>query len=276
MLRLSTLSDIRELKSLYNECFPGETDFCNRYFENVFPNCKAIIYSDASGNIKAAADIIYAEISINGEVLKGMYLYAVSTRKDMRGRGLASEIMNFAEETARLGGVDIMFLITENDSLFDFYKRFGFEKRLLCSDITAEVSNTAAHGEVRPISAKDILTLYNTQAKSKVLRSEQDIEVIQKVYGTKFKGLYDNCGKLLSYCIGSAEGTVYTAYEALGSAENILSLCNTEAAANGCDTLNITAPPYMFGNKYIGCAKCISPKSKKFANSDFYADLLFN
>ena len=276
MLRLSTLSDIRGLKSLYNECFPGETDFCSRYFETVFSNCKALIYSDDGGYIKAAAHIIDAEISISGEVLKGMYLYAVSTRKDMRGCGLASEIMDFAEETAKFGGVDIMFLITENDSLFDFYKRFDFKKRLICSYTTAKVCNTAAHGEIRPISAKDVLTLYNIQAKNKVLRGERDIEIIQEVYGAKFKGLYDSCGNLLSCCIGSAEGTAYTAYEALGSSENILSLCNAEAIANGCDTLNITAPPYVFENKYIGCAKCISPKSKKFANSDFYADLLFN
>ncbi len=274
MLRLSTPSDIPALKSLYNECFPGETDFCDRYFENVFPKCRALIYGDSS--ISAAAHIINAEIVINGVVLKGMYLYAVSTRKNMRGRGFASKLMQSAEAVAIAESADILFLITENDSLFEFYKRFGYKKRLLCSTVQTKANRTELRGEIRPISAKDILTLYNSRVKNRVLRSERDIEVIQRVYGAKFKGLYDNCGRLLSCCIGSAEGTVYTAYEALGSAEDIISLCNACASANNCTGLNITAPPQVFENKYIGCAKFVSDRAKKLADSDFYADLLFN
>ncbi len=274
MLRLSTPSDIPALKSLYNECFPGETDFCDRYFENIFPKCRVLIYGGSC--ILAAAHIINAEIVINGEVLKGAYIYAVSTRKNMRGRGFASELMQSAEATAIAESADILFLITENNSLFNFYKRFGYEKRLLCSTVHTKVNRADLHGEIRPISANDILTLYSGRIKNRVLRSGRDIDIIQKVYGAKFKGLYDNCGRLLSCCIGSAENTVYTAYEALGSAEDIISLCNACAAENNCTELNITAPPQVFENKYIGCAKFVSDRSKKLANSDFYADLLFN
>ena len=56
----------------------------------------------------------------------GAYLYAVCTDKAYRGRGCVSRLIEKAKNTDHV----FLWLIPANDSLFDFYARFGFQKKL--------------------------------------------------------------------------------------------------------------------------------------------------
>lgn len=63
----------------------------------------------------------------------GGYVYAVSTYRENRGRGYASELISKAKNI----GYDFLWLIPAHDSLFDYYKNLGFETKLY-SDIKYE------------------------------------------------------------------------------------------------------------------------------------------
>ncbi|MEZ3421580.1 MAG: GNAT family N-acetyltransferase [Eubacterium sp.] len=65
------------------------------------------------------ADCVYG-------ALKGKYVYAVCTYKAHRGRGYSSALLKEAKKFMQ----DFLWLIPANDSLFDFYKKAGFETKL--------------------------------------------------------------------------------------------------------------------------------------------------
>lgn len=58
--------------------------------------------------------------------LNGRYVYAVSTLEKYRGFGVAGSIIKNAKKYMK----DFLWLIPAEESLIDYYKRFGFEIKL--------------------------------------------------------------------------------------------------------------------------------------------------
>ncbi len=57
---------------------------------------------------------------------KGIYLYALATRPDSRGRGVMSGLMAYVEREAVVWGAAFAALIPANDRLFGFYEARGY------------------------------------------------------------------------------------------------------------------------------------------------------
>ncbi len=276
MLRFSTNNDRDELKKLYNICFPGESDFCSRYFEFVYPKTKCIVFDN--GSIVAMAHLIDIEIEAYENVFKGAYLYAVATLPEFRGRGIAANILKFAENHCIGNGYDFLCLIPQKESLFEFYKKFGFEKGLYVSNARLNILECEASGfsVVKSSDYTAALKIYNSNPCLKLTRSADDFLKIQRVYNTEFY-YFVNEGELPAYLLGEADGDVFEAYEAVGSEQNIKTLTALVAKQNCCTSAVVTTAPNVFNEAVLGSVKPLTKEAEKlFETKKVYANLLFN
>jgi GNAT superfamily N-acetyltransferase len=80
----------------------------------------------ASGELVANVSVTEMELVLEGEKLKGFQFGAVGTVPAWRGRGLARRLID--EVIAELELQADMILLFANDSVVDFYPRFGFRR----------------------------------------------------------------------------------------------------------------------------------------------------
>lgn len=117
MISFARKIDIPDMKKLWRECFNEDGDF---FFERMF--ARALVFDD--GGMRAMLHIL--EYTCLGK--KVFYLYGIGTTKVRRGEGIARKLIEYAIELAKNEGVSFLMLVPQEESLFKYYKRFGFEK----------------------------------------------------------------------------------------------------------------------------------------------------
>ena len=124
MIRRANACDIPRLKELWRECFNESGDF---FFDNMFKN--AYVFDD--GEIRSMLHVIeYCGVRF-GARYTVHYFYGIGTQTEYRGRKIAERLINYAIDVARKSGVALCMLVPQEESLFDYYARFGFEKSVL-------------------------------------------------------------------------------------------------------------------------------------------------
>lgn len=110
----------KNIVSLWNECFDDSRD----YIEFFLDRCsdKICLGHIESSSIKSMLFLLNGEI--NGYSCK--YIYAACTEKKARCRGLMGSLIEYAKEYCRSHGVDFIFLVPGEESLYSYYSRFGF------------------------------------------------------------------------------------------------------------------------------------------------------
>ena len=75
---------------------------------------------------KLASAALHKDVSVKfgGENRRGVYVFGLCTAPEYRGAGLASGLV---DEICAESGADYALLIPENDGLFEFYEKLGFE-----------------------------------------------------------------------------------------------------------------------------------------------------
>lgn len=112
---------IEKLKALWKEVFGDTDEYISLFFSRKFrPENTFII--DENG-LKSMA--FYVEQKI--ENLSCAYICGVATEPKSRGKGYAAAIMEHMLKVIESRGFHLAFLIPATDSLFDFYKKQGFE-----------------------------------------------------------------------------------------------------------------------------------------------------
>lgn len=118
------------LKQIYNETF-GDNDnkFEDDLFENCFKYCK---YLEDGGKITSLLFALPCKI----EEKEALYIFAVVTDKEHRGKGLAIKLI---EQIKKENKDKILILRPASESLVEYYSKLGF-KTLNASNIEGEVA----------------------------------------------------------------------------------------------------------------------------------------
>ena len=93
----------QQVKNLWNYCFYDADPYLSWYYDNVFApeNTVAAIEDD---KILSALQLLDFDVAIRGEIYPCTYIAGVSTLPEFRGKGLATMVMNHAEEIAKSRG----------------------------------------------------------------------------------------------------------------------------------------------------------------------------
>ncbi len=125
-VRYARADDTRQVKTLWEACFPGETAFSEYFFKSLYRPEQALLSVLSDGRLGAMVHMLpYTMMWLDQEVPMS-YVYGVGTHPDCRRRGLAAGLMEQAFFEMHLRGVLFSTLIPQEDWLFDFYRPFGY------------------------------------------------------------------------------------------------------------------------------------------------------
>ena len=140
MIRLSTKNDIPQIIYLWNEAF-GDSEKEIRFFlDNRFVENNTLVY-EINGDIASMLFLLEGDMCIDGKCYPSYYLYAASTLKKYRGRGLMAELLSFAKEIANKRNKFFICLKPGEKSLFDFYEKHGYKTVFKIRKANYAVSN---------------------------------------------------------------------------------------------------------------------------------------
>lgn len=125
MIRFSLFDDIPAMTALWQEAFGDDESFINAFFKSFYsPQNVPVFVID--GEIAAMLFLLDGEMSVGGKRYPAYYLYAASTKKSHRGKGLMTELLDFSARTAADRGQAFICLKPGEKELFDFYEKRGY------------------------------------------------------------------------------------------------------------------------------------------------------
>lgn len=134
MIRFASNNDINGIVDLWHEAFGDSAAEIKFFLDNKFKPENTLVFEE-NKKIASMLFLLDGEMCINNSNYAAYYLYAACTAHEYRGRGLMSELLKFAQKTAYERNVYFICLMPAEDSLFDYYSRFGylpvFTKKLL-------------------------------------------------------------------------------------------------------------------------------------------------
>lgn len=110
----------QECINIYRQAFGYDKDFEDILFSNCFKYCR---YLTENEKIVSIVFLLPCEISVNGEMVSATYIFAAATLPEFRGKGYMSKLIEEIKNKS-----DIVFLRPAENSLIDYYSRFGFLK----------------------------------------------------------------------------------------------------------------------------------------------------
>lgn len=129
------VEQIPSLRALWKEAFGDSDAFLDTFFATAFrtERCRCITIEH---QVVAALYWFHCEYGEN----RIAYVYAIATAKSYRGQGLCRALMNDTHALLQKQGYAGAVLVPGEASLFDFYRKIGYETCSTVSDIHCEAA----------------------------------------------------------------------------------------------------------------------------------------
>ena len=163
-IRFPLEGDYESLKALWRTSFGDSKESLDSFFSKT-----------ASPHRVLALYMLESEILINEKAYSSYYIYAVCTHPDYRGKGLMKALFEKFFKVAESRGIDYLFLVPEDEYLFNIYKKLGFKngfsysaERIFkkSSDITERIETTTLTYE----KYREAIKKYNKNSVVAVLK----------------------------------------------------------------------------------------------------------
>lgn len=129
-LRPTYPADIPALTQLWQQVF-GDSPETIRAFYDAFPRVRAAAAENEAGELVSMVHVLPQTLTMNGQSIPTAYFYAIATREDYRGRGLAGTLLQFTEALLERLDFRCAVLVPAEPSLFSYYARLGYEPAFL-------------------------------------------------------------------------------------------------------------------------------------------------
>ena len=126
MIRCSVDNDKEGIISLWKEAFGDSRREIEFFLKNKFVPENTVVYEE-NGEIISQLFLLNGEMCFNGVDYSSYYLYAACTSQKHRGKGIMGRMLEFSKSLAKERGIDCICLMPAEDSLYNFYSKFGFK-----------------------------------------------------------------------------------------------------------------------------------------------------
>ncbi len=219
-VRHPRVDEYEALKRLWLKNFDDAPSVVERFFENaVTPENVVAAFS---GDI--AVSVLYTvegTITNNGADYKGLYIYAVCTDPDFRGRGLMRKCFDFLFEISKERGVDYFFLVPAEKNLFTMYEKLGFETGFYISETKVFSRNYACDcADFEELTFEDYKSIRSSFSNTINLATlgEKGFRAFLSPESETVKAF--KCGD--GYAVYETEGSAVTVHELFGDEESLL------------------------------------------------------
>ncbi len=118
-----------DIIELWHECFGDDREYVEFFLDNC-PNKLCFGVFERGG-------LVSMLFLLNGNIdgLSCRYIYAACTAQNYRGRGLMGDLIEYSKNYCADNGIDTLFLVPAEDSLYGYYKKFGFIPKMRRAEI---------------------------------------------------------------------------------------------------------------------------------------------
>lgn len=114
-----------DIKKIWTEAFNDPREYVDMYFDRVYSDAD-VIATSVSGHPVSSLLLQRYRILFHGVEAGCSYIAGAATRRQMRGKGLMTELICKALQASRDRGDMLSALIPASDPLYFFYDRLGF------------------------------------------------------------------------------------------------------------------------------------------------------
>lgn len=217
MIRLGKKEDRNGLEALFDLCFPGEKSFTHWFFQKVWKPENTLLCGEE--HIQAMLQLLPVQLRQGENRGQGLYVYGVGTHPSCRGKGLAGALLEEARKKGIEQGIDLLMLIPQETSLFDYYRRFGYRTAFWVEErqIKARREEEGLLSVAQPEDLPQVVELYRKALGSlfSVNRTLDDFAIQQELYGDKALVLRRD-GRITAWGCIEPVGEAWRVCEALG------------------------------------------------------------
>lgn len=123
MIEFASIKDKKELSSLWQMTFLEDSQVIDNFFDTVFHSVVTPVIR-IDGEIASSLFLLPCEMG----GYKGKCVYCAMTKYAHRGKGYMKQLLDFSYGYCKENGLDFLFLVPAEPSLFDYYAKCGFEK----------------------------------------------------------------------------------------------------------------------------------------------------
>ncbi len=113
------------IKQLWSRTFNDSKEYVDWFFDNVYTDANGMLLTKDNRPVSALLLQQYSMQFHDADITVG-YICGACTAKRSRGKGYMSRVMNEAIRNSYKRGDTLCALIPADDSLYNFYSRFGF------------------------------------------------------------------------------------------------------------------------------------------------------
>ena len=174
---------IPELKIMWHKIFGDSESYLNSFFNKVYVDENTLVDIE-NGNVVSVLFMIPYKFIANGKETEIVYLYALATDPAYRGRKIMSKLIQKSLDLSTERGYALSVLIPADDSLFEYYRQFGFEEyfeRVLLTKTIADIEDEqtnkgfkiqeVGHEQIELVMA-DAEQIWTAYAHSEIFSSE--------------------------------------------------------------------------------------------------------
>lgn len=125
-IRFPLESDYENLKHLWKTGFDDSESSLDFFFEKTV-SLDRVLAVFQNGKPVSALYMLESEIIQEEKTYSAYYIYAVCTHPDFRGKGFMKSLFEELFRVAKSRNIDYLFLVPEEEYLFNIYKKTGFK-----------------------------------------------------------------------------------------------------------------------------------------------------
>ena len=131
---------IPALKIMWHKIFGDSESYLNSFFGKVYKDENTLVDIE-NGNVVSVLFMIPYKFIANGKETKIVYLYALATEPAYRGRKIMAKLIQKSLDLSAKRGYALSVLIPADDSLFEYYRQFGYEEYFERAMITKTIAD---------------------------------------------------------------------------------------------------------------------------------------
>jgi len=154
-IRTSNPADIPALRALWQLAFGDSNEYIDNFFRTYY-RPERMLALEEDGVPKAMTAWFDTTFVVPGKgEYRAAYLYAVATHPDCRGRGLAGQLLAWADEWFRTRNIPAVTTVPAEPSLHNFFGANGFRECFCHDEVTLPRTSTPAPFLLEPISPQN-------------------------------------------------------------------------------------------------------------------------
>ena len=135
-IRFPLESEYENLKALWNTAFDDSKESLDSFFKNTI-SPERVLAAFKEGKPVSALYMLESEIINKEKIYSAYYIYAVCTHPDFRGKGLMKSLFEALFKVGKSRNIDYLFLVPEEEYLFNIYEKLGFKNGFSYSEKVA-------------------------------------------------------------------------------------------------------------------------------------------